>query len=211
MQSPSVIKKRGKRKTQNPCPGCGLHLQNCICAQIPRIEVATKLLLVIHTKEMKRTTNTGTLALKALSNSEIVIRGKTKEPVDLTPSLKGPYTSLLFYPGADSVPLTKEFVASLVPPIQLIVPDGNWRQASKVSSRHPELGSIPRVTIAEVNSATLHLRRESSPEGMATLQAIAEAFGVLENEEVKKSLLALYQLKLEKTLQSRGQVIPIEN
>jgi DTW domain-containing protein YfiP len=41
---------------------------------------------------------------------------------------------LLFYPSEDAVELDKELVAQDQKPIQLIVPDGTWRQASKVTT-----------------------------------------------------------------------------
>ena len=57
------------------------------------------------------------------------------------------------------------------------------------------------------NTETQHLRAESSKEGMATLQAIAHAMGIIEGDSVKNELLQLYKHKLEKTLQGRGKLI----
>jgi hypothetical protein len=48
---------------------------------------------------------------------------------------------------------------------------------------------------------------ESKAIGMATLEAIAFALGVIEGESIQDSLLTLYKLKLQKTLASRGQII----
>jgi DTW domain-containing protein YfiP len=39
---------------------------------------------------------------------------------------------LLFYPRADAVELDRELVCQDPRPIQLIVPDGTWRQARKI-------------------------------------------------------------------------------
>ena len=85
-----------KRKTKNPCPICGFskeHIENdpspslCLCPQIKKISSRAKLLLVIHYKELKRTTNSGRLAVAALENSEILTRGLVNSPLDLTPHL----------------------------------------------------------------------------------------------------------------------------
>ena len=209
-----IPKARGQRKTQDPCETCFLHRERCLCTQIPRLTLKTKLSLIIHAKEMKRTTNTGRLAIEALVNSQLFIRGKCEwrdgelfqESLDLTPTLQPEYRSVLFYPAADALELTPKFVALSSLPIHLIVPDGNWRQASKVHYRHPELKHLPRVMIKTANTSIHHLRTETTPEGMATLQAIAEAMGVIEGPDVRDLLLALYQLKLERTLQGRGTV-----
>lgn len=205
-----MLRPRGQRKTQDPCPRCGLHRDRCLCAQIPRLETATRLCLVIHHRELKRTTNSGRLATEALVNSELRVRGQREQTLDLSDLVGGGYQSLLFFPSEDAVELTTEFIASrraLDPrPFQLIVPDGNWRQASKVASRHPELASLPRVKISDANTATKHLRVEHKAEGMSTLEAIARAFRILESEATGVALLELYQLKLVQTLKGRGEL-----
>ena len=91
----------------------------------------------------------------------------------------------------------------LTGPVNLIVPDGNWRQASKVHRRHPELGALPRVKLSQPNVGTDHLRTEHFLEGHSTLEAIAMAFEVLESEAVGLALTALYRAKLAATLAGR--------
>ena len=194
-----------KRKTKNPCPGCGLHFDLCICSLIPRLDLKTRVCLVIHAKELKRTTNTGQLAMKALVNSEMHVRGQGTERLDLKVVLRPDYRSFLFYPSLDAQELNSSLVAESSLPIQLIVPDGNWRQAGKVHLRHPELSQLPRVMIKARNQSSLHLRAEHSDEGMATLQAIAFAMGVIEGEDIKRDLLELFEAKLRQTLKGRGQ------
>lgn len=203
----NTSKHKGLRKTQDPCSNCFLHKDRCICAFIPALKFETKLSLIIHAKELKRATNTGTLAAKALINSEVHIRGLQDSPLSGADILNSSYQPLLFYPAEDAIDLTREFVQSFEKPIQLLVPDGNWRQASKVHTRYPEFKDIPRVMIKAPNTSTQHLRAETTAEGMATLQAIACAFGILEGEKAKVDLLALYEKKLAATLKGRGQAL----
>lgn len=193
-----------KRKTKDPCPSCFLNKARCICEQIPTLTLKTRLCLVVHAKELKRTTNTGRLAVKALTNSEMRIRGEGTEALDLSDLLNTQYRTLLFYPSDEAIDLTAEYIAADPRPVQLIVPDGSWRQASKVHYRHHELKDVPRVMIKAANLATQHLRVENTPEGMATLEAIAQAMGIIEGAAVKDALMALYTAKLEGTLQGRG-------
>ncbi len=176
----------------------------CICDSIPRVDLQTKVCLIVHVNELKRSSNTGRLALRALVNSEMRVRGKTREPLDLSDLLTHRYRTFLFYPSADAVELDNELVAQDRMPIQLIVPDGTWRQASKVHSRHHELKDVPRVKISTPNLSKFHLRAQHRPEGMATLQAIAHALGVIEGDLVKAQLMKLYDAKLERTLIGRG-------
>lgn len=198
-----------KRKPQDPCPECFLHKDRCICEYFPTLNLKTKISLIIHAKELKRTTNTGRLALKALVNSEMRIRGKEHEALDLSDLLTPSYRTLLFYPSENALELDEKLISEDSRPIQLIVPDGNWRQASKVHYRHQELQDIPRVKISTPNTAKAHIRAETTEAGMATLEAIAHALGIIEGEQVKKILMDIYQKKLEATLLGRGTpVVP---
>lgn len=181
-----------------------MHRDRCLCEFIPVIETKTRVTLVIHAKELKRTTNTGILATRALTNSQVLIRGVKDESLELTELLNPVYRPVLFFPTEDAIEFTQEFMKQSDLPIHLIVPDGNWRQASKVHHRHAELSGIPRVMIKLPNTDLHHLRKETTAEGMATLQAIAHALGVIEGDKVKEQLLRLYQLKLERTLEGRG-------
>lgn len=166
--------------------------------------------LVVHAKELKRTTNTGRLAVRALKNSEMHVRGEGKERLDLSEVLDPKYQPLLLFPSDDAVELDADFVAGLKKPVLLIVPDGNWRQASKVHHRHQELALVQRVCLKKKildetsKAAQKNLRAESTADGMATLEAIAHALRWLEGEEVGASLQQLYQQKLTQTLIGRG-------
>lgn len=195
------------RKTKDPCKRCYLHKDRCICQSIPRIQLKTKITLIVHHKELLRTSNTGRLAIESLVNSEMIIRGESvkHQTLRLDHLISSSFHSWLFFPSDDAVELTPELVQQHENlPIQLIVPDGNWRQASKVNSRHHEFKNLLRVKISSPNTATLHLRRESTPSGMATLEAIAHALGIIENQEVKDKLMHVYWRKLEETFKGRG-------
>ncbi len=195
------LDKARKRKTTHPCSICFMHLARCICHLIPKIDLKTKLSLIVHHRELKRTTNTGRLAVHALVNSKMYIRGKDRNPLDLSSILSTDYETYVLYPSDEATDLE-----SLKPlkPVHLIVSDGNWRQASKLHRRHIELSHIPRVRISEKNLAKHHLRNEHFTEGFSTLEAIAIALGSLEGHEVRASLMALYKAKLTATLEGRG-------
>ena len=160
--------------------------------------------LVIHHRELSRSSNTGLLAIRALLNSEVRVRGEQREALDLKDLLTARYRSVLFYPSADAVELDEAMVMQDSRPIQLLVPDGTWRQARKITSRHPELRDLPRVKISKPNNSIFQLRAQSKPERMATLQAIAEGLGVIEGDRVRVQLMKLYQAKIERTLKARG-------
>jgi DTW domain-containing protein YfiP len=176
----------------------------CLCAEIPTIELATRLLVVITRTELLTPTNTGRLATLALPNSEIVIRGGLDVAYDLAPRLRPGRQALLLYPSADARVLDAELVASYGGAVDLVVPDGNWRQTSKMCRRCPTMASLPRVILAPGAPTAYGVRKESKSEGMATIEAIARALAVIERPEVGDALEALLQVMVRRTLWSRG-------
>jgi DTW domain-containing protein YfiP len=176
----------------------------CLCDVVPRIELRTRICLLIHHRELSRNSNTGLLALRALVNSEMRIRGEGRESLNLKDLLTPEYRTYLFFPSSDAVELDEALVAQERTPIQLIVPDGTWRQASKTYLRCPELRTLTRVKIGTADDSSFQLRTQSRPEGMATLQAIAYALGVIEGNPVRAELMKLYHAKIERALIGRG-------
>jgi len=195
-------------KENQRCSNCDSSLTLCMCAVLPRLDLRTKVALVIHRHELLRSSNTGMLAVRALVNSELRIRGERRGTLDLSNLLSPHYRSLLYFPSSEAMELTPQLVAQDPRPVQLIVPDGTWRQARKIHSRHHELKDVPRVKISTPNDSTYQLRVQSRPEGMATLLAIAAALGIIEGETVARQLMQLYQARVARTLSARGLLRP---
>ena len=193
-----------QRSVKEPCGICAASRTACLCDVVPRIQLRTKVCLVIHHRELSRSSNTGLLALRALVNSEMRIRGEGREALDLKDLITLQYRTFLFYPSGDAMELDEALVMQEPTPIQLLVPDGTWRQARKIHSRHPELRELPRVKISTPNNSTFQLRAQSRPERMATLQAIAQGLGIIEGDLVRAQLMKLYYAKIERTLKGRG-------
>jgi DTW domain-containing protein YfiP len=183
-----------------------MHGSLCICASIPRLETRTRLVLVIHRYEDRKPTNTGRLATECLVNSEVVVRGHETQPS--TPIALSPQVQpLLLFPHEDAVPIER-FAASSRP-IMLVVPDGTWRQASKVRNRVPGLRDVPCVSLPRGAPSTYRLRVDAHEGGLATIEAISRALQVLEGErgmEVRSALELVFRAMVERTLWARGAV-----
>jgi len=187
--------------SQLRCPRCHVHDSLCICALIPRLQTRTSLLLIIHRYEDRKPTNTGRLATECLVNSRVIVRGHTEErscSLDLGPETQ----PVLLFPREDAVPLT-EF-ASSPRPVTLIVPDGNWRQASKMRNRVPGLSDVPCVSLPPGPPTQYRLRSEPHPGGLATIEAVARAMGVLEGPAVQQAIEHVFTALVERTLWARG-------
>lgn len=185
------------------CPRCRMHLPLCICAAIPCYDLATRLVLVMHHREQVKPTATGPLALAALPNSELRIQGRQDHPLDCS-DLAVPGRRLLFlFPGDDAPVLSQELLATDQRPVTLVVPDGTWGQAARMTRRLPGLEQAAMVSLPAGPPTTWGIRREHHPQGLATFEAIARAFGILESPAVQAGLEKLFRLMVERTLTAR--------
>jgi tRNA pseudouridine65 synthase len=164
-----------------------------MCALIPRLDVTTRIVLVMHRREILTTTASGPLALAALANSELLLHGVKDAPVDLNFLHDGSRRVLLLYPSEDARPLSSELLAEDPRPITLIVPDGSWRQASRAARRIPGVEFAERVTLPPDRPTEWGLRRETKAFGLATFEAIARSLGILEGPEVRETLEGVFR------------------
>lgn len=181
-----------------------MHEERCLCEFIPSYELETRLVLVMHCRETEKPTATGPLALAALKNSELHLQGLPHQPLDLTHLHEQGRRVVVLFPADDAVELTPQFRAQDPRPVTLVVPDGNWRQASRVPKRVPGLQNAERVVLPQGRPTQWGIRRETREGGLATFEAIARAFGQLESPEIQEGMESVFHRMVETTLSMRG-------
>jgi DTW domain-containing protein YfiP len=193
-----------------------MHLGLCLCSLIPRIETRTRVVLVIHQYEDRKPSNTGRLAAECLVNSEIVFRGGRASPPD-RPLWTAGSRPLFLFPRDDASTLQPPESpddegrgGGSDGPITLIVPDGTWRQASRVRLRVPGLTDVPCVRLPPGARSAYRLRTSSDTSRVSTMEAIARALGILEGPAVQAQLDRLFRVMVDRALRSRGQLAPAE-
>ncbi len=170
----------------------------CICALIPTLVTRTRLVLLVHYREARKPTNTGQLAARCLPGSRVAIVGDRDRPLPV-PLVGADEHAVLLYPDESATPLAPSEV-----PLTVIVPDGNWRQAAKMGRRIPGLEALPRVTLVDPRPTEYKLRAEPRDGGLATIEAIARAWGILEGKAIEDAMLAVFREMVSRTLQLRG-------
>jgi len=184
-----------------------MHTASCLCADIHPLDLGTQLVLIMHQREVSKTTATGPLALRALTQSELQVHGARDRPLDLTELHTRGRRVLLLFPAPDARPLTAELLAEDARPVTLVVPDGSWRQASRAARRIPGLAQAENVVLVEGPASAYRLRQEPKDGGLATFEAIARALGVIESPAVQRQLEALFTRMVERTLATRGRAV----
>lgn len=195
------------------CDRCHMHAPLCICAELPCLATRSRMILLLHYREARKPTNTGLLAAACLPRTTTLELGQgtaeqhAQPRPDFGQLIAPDEQAVLLFPADDAVPIDAWVAAAQPTAPVLIVPDGNWRQASKMRGRLPGLAALPCVTLPTAAPTEYRLRAEPKSGGLATLEAIAHALLHLETSNgpvVAGELLRVFQLMVERTLWLRG-------
>ncbi len=184
------------------CIGCRLGPATCMCPLMPKLALKTRVAVIMHYNEYRRSSNTGRLALRCLTNSQLLIRGAKDRPLDASSLLHGNPQRFVLYPSEKSIPLSRDIIAS-DRPVTLVVPDGNWGQAKRSVRRVPELSQSIHVTLPPGPVSNYRLRKNIKPDRVATLEAIARALGILESPSVQTALESVLDVMVKRMLATR--------
>lgn len=162
------------------CTGCGLPERWCLCAELPTVRSATRVLVVRHATERRKASNTGGLVARVLGGRPVDF-GLRGQPLDLTGHL-GESPRLLLPNGSPRVD---------APPSTLVVLDGSWQQVRSMRTRIPPLPEVPLLTLPP-GPPRRRMRLQGLPEGRSTMEAVADALELLGEPGPAEVLRELY-------------------
>lgn len=168
------------------CIRCRVRMEACVCDVLPQLSTSAPVHVVAHENERRRSTSTGYLAARAL------VDGAYHCHTDELPSFEG---ALVLVAGAG-----RELnAADRGRP--LVALDGSWRQARRMFRKMAALRSAHAVRLPAGVASRYVLRSETVRGGVSTLEAIAQALGVLEgagHERVLRELLEVFVARQRK-------------
>jgi DTW domain-containing protein YfiP len=195
-------KRRETKKDR--CARCQINYRLCFCEYLKPIAIKTPVQVVMHISETQLTSNTVNLLKQVHQDCHIYLRGQQGERPDFQEALlEERYTPLYLFPNDDAIVLTKEFLNQCEKPINLIVPDGTWRQAKKIKKRIPEFEKIQSVTLPGVITSNYKLRTPPKDGMLSTFEAISKALGIIEGEDIERELEKVFEIMNERVLASR--------
>jgi len=192
------------------CRHCRMFEAHCLCAQMPQMDLSTRVVLYIQKGELNKWTNTGFLAHRVLSNSSLIIRGEKGRPSPSSEEwhqIAGDNAYVLF-PDANAQLLDPSWTSGQK--LTLICPDGHWGQAKKMIQREPFLRSLPRVRLPDQLSSHYHLRRRPLEGTVCTYEAIMEALGIIEGQSVLEKMKPIFNQMIRHILWCRGALERVE-
>lgn len=194
------------RRGQSRCERCALPPAACLCGEFAPLELETHVVVLMHRRELNKTTSTARLVPLALVNAQVRIVGLPEDRAHFDELAEAGRRAVLLFPSENSVELTREMRAAK---LTLVAPDGNWRQAHKFARREPQLAALPHVHLPPGPPSRYVLRRHPDERFLATFEALARALGILEGEEVQRQLERLLDEKVARTMRTRPYQRPL--
>jgi len=185
-----------------------MHETLCLCSARPQLNNATPVSLILHQLELKKTTNTGRLALACLQNKQLHVRGRGADGSGSIRALwPHGHTPLLLFPAEAARPVA-DVIATTPGPYALVVPDGTWSQARRTVARMADLSQCVPVLPPAGPPSRYRLRTAPGATHLCTLEAIARTLGELEGPargpKIQKALEDILAIMVDRTLWSRG-------
>lgn len=176
------------------CLSCKMSPQWCYCNQLKPVKISTKITFVIHKKELFLPSNTANL-LKLISpeNCEFILRGDDQIQSLKLESGHSPY---YLFPDEEATQIDENWSKSLQEPIQIIVPDGTWRQANKIKRRTPGLEKVPSIKLPHMPPSQYFLRKQKFDHGQSTFEATAFCIGLLEGSRIYQELMENFAIMM---------------
>jgi DTW domain-containing protein YfiP len=167
------------------CTGCALPVEACICAELRALPSRTRVVVRMHRVESTKLTNTGRLVPRLVEGARVEIVGlePASEPVEGE-------RRLLLFPSEGAPPLEEALAER--GPVTLLVPDGSWSQARRIAHHELRRHDLALVSLPDPSDSRYRLRRKPKTGGLATLEAVAHALGVLEGPHLEQHLLAAF-------------------
>ncbi len=182
-----------------------MHLELCVCQLSPRLDLKTRVEVVIHYADIRKMSNSGRLVELALKNSAVHIRGLKDKLVEVVPDKKY-QTDLVLFPGHGSVELNEKFLSTIARPLRLLIPDGNWNQASSMVKREPLMQAAVKVHLPAGIQAKYRIRSQEDPFKLCTFEAIIRALGVIEGDQVEEKLDPFFRVWIYRSLYIKGRI-----
>jgi len=192
------------------CYHCHFHSGQCFCDQLISIPTKIRFTIVMHHREYHLTSNTGRLAKNTLRNCQIILRGIENTSIDWNKIIKPKERTFVLFPSEDATEINQEgLVNNLDDPLHIIVPDGSWRQASKVYKREHALRKIKCIKLAKKNYQSNYFLRKSPRENyLCTYEAMSKVIEELESSKFARTMDSNLKQLVNVSFKNRKHCLP---
>lgn len=195
----NLVAKELEKSPEKWCKDCWLLHAYCVCPVIQSIQPtlslgSNRLLIYMHYKEYRRSSNSAVLLQKLLPNeTKTVIFGTDAGASEFNSEIEGTdLRSCVLFPSSKSVLLTEWMSQRPGTPVRLIAVDGTWIQCKKMIKSLPK--SLPLVHLNPDAPSRFRSRKQTLGSRLSTLEAVALAWKLL-GVDVMDGLIRAFDAK----------------
>lgn len=197
-----------RKSTRPRCGVCGLHLERCLCAELPRLALPTRFIVVQHNRERHKPTSTGR-ATAAILGAPVLFYGAQGVAMETGPLDDPGCDYMVLFPSEDA---TVADAAALRPAPGrvrgVVILDGTWHQCSRMARRAPRIDAMPRLSLPPGPPSRWGVRTAPRPEAVCTLEAAARLVALLHGAEVAAPMEAFFTELTARMHAQRGSLPP---
>ena len=146
------------------------------------LRIVVQFILLTHSRELLRASNTGQLVLQVLGDRARVIEWHRKQPdMALLAAIEAGRVGLVFPTDDDSLNVSVDNAKHVNAPAKDCVPhleyllllDATWQEARKMYNQSPYLKSVVKVGLQPTHASIYPLRRNQLEGGLCTAECVA--------------------------------------
>ncbi|MEO6027407.1 MAG: tRNA-uridine aminocarboxypropyltransferase [Candidatus Binatia bacterium] len=180
------------------CHRCLRPTSHCYCEHLTPIASRTRVVFLQHPREYRMPIGTARMTNLGLANSELHVGADPDLHPRVQALTENPSGTALLFPGDDAI---EPWNLPGGPPTTLVVIDGTWIQAKKMLERSERLQRLPRVAFTPSQPGAYRIRREPAAHCLATVEAVVQVLGRLENDPERFTpLLRAFEQMVEQQL-----------
>ena len=202
---------RGKSVVR--CQLCQMASYACICPWRPRLSSRCEFILLMHSDEVFKPTNTGRLIADAFpEQTHVFCWSRTQPSLALLQLLQDPRRQCFIVFPADTTTSHSHAIFSEIPVSQkiptFILLDGTWKQSSRMFNLSHWLDNIPCIALPAERARGYSVRKSHQENYLSTAEAAALCLQVAQEQHNSDQLLNYFQLFNAHYLATRGCYLP---
>lgn len=197
------------RKSNRPrCPVCGLHLERCLCAELPVLDLPTRFVVIQHNRERNKPTSTGR-ATAAMLRAPVLFYGAQHEAMDAAPLADPALDYAVLFPSEGAAVAGPDLLVTEPGRTRcIVILDGTWHQCSRMARRAPLIADMPKLTLPPGPPSRWGVRTAPRPEAVCTMEAATRLVALLHGPDAAAPMERFFTDLTARMHAQRGSLPP---
>ncbi len=178
------------REQRAQCYRCYRPKSSCMCGHIRAIKTQTKFVILMHSKEFKKTKNgTGIFSHLSLPNSELFVGIDFSDNKRIDAIVEDENNNcFILYPSKNSIILNEEPIKEEGKTTVIFLIDSTWACAKKIMRVSQNIKDLPRLSFHHDKLSAFHIKEQPDAICLSTIESIQTVLGLMERDISQKEL-----------------------